>query len=101
MSACDFCNAPHPEWFYPASRFAMEHLGWGSRGGWVACDACSQLIESGEDHKLARRALLHSPDLAIVAAGLSRQERRYLEDEVMQTHRRFRRHRSGPRQGLG
>ena len=101
---CDFCSEPHPEWYYGANKFALADVGFGSAGGWWACETCSQLIENGEDYELLHRSLERSPELAEVNAlmgGLDKQERRYVEDQVMRLHRKFRRARSGPRRGFG
>lgn len=53
---CDFCNATPVAWAYPTSDFTERDVGWGSHGGWAACQRCSTLIETGDREGLDRRS---------------------------------------------
>jgi len=67
---CDFCQAPCPKWEYSASPYSTLVLGeklhtgdivsspiLESDSGWMACQACKQIIESGDRRALAERAV--------------------------------------------
>lgn len=57
---CDFCSEPNPAWKYPAMSFVdFEMCGIASEsvGDWAACDACHELIESGDMDGLANRSI--------------------------------------------
>lgn len=56
---CDFCSSPDVAWSYPAMDFQVvdPQLGWGSRGGWAACDTCHGYIEDGDRKALAQRSI--------------------------------------------
>ena len=62
---CDFCSvvSPDPSWRYPVKDFLVfmatdENASLsGSRGDWMACEACRALIEAGNWNELAGRTL--------------------------------------------
>lgn len=106
MSAvCDFCSDPDPAWFYSASDFAAREAGWGSTGGWAACERCSQLIEEKEDQKVVHERMLGSPLAralsAMVGLQLTKREKRELEDRTWTLYRRFKAQRRGERRAFG
>jgi hypothetical protein len=55
---CDFCSTRQVGWSYFARDFrvADPDLGWGSRGGWAACDSCHEYIEANDRKRLAQRS---------------------------------------------
>lgn len=54
---CDFCSSTEIAWGYTADDFAVGGMGWGSRGGWAACEICHGLIEANEREALAAHSL--------------------------------------------
>lgn len=59
MNRCDFCSSRDVQWTYPARNFAIVVSGsgvWGSRGGWMACGQCAELIERDAVDELLTRA---------------------------------------------
>ena len=62
---CDFCVSQSPVWEYPAQSFKAEATGedigavplLSSAGSWLACQRCSDMIESGSMNDLAKRSL--------------------------------------------
>ena len=75
---CDFCSAPDAEWRHPARSFvgyvAAGVLGE-SVGDWAACQACHQLIVSGDRVRLTERSVVTfvamHPELEAVKADLA------------------------------
>ena len=75
---CDFCSAPDAEWRHPARSFvgyvAAGVLGE-SVGDWAACQACHQLIVSGDRVLLTERSVVTfiamHPELEAVKTDLA------------------------------
>jgi len=105
MSAkCDFCGKLDPEWMYPAVEFAVQDLGWGSSGGWAACESCSTMIEDDNSDGLVRRALDHSAEVKAfrqAMGGFRPDEWREVVRRTRGVHDDFRRSRRGPRRPFG
>jgi hypothetical protein len=103
MSLCDFCNAPHPAWVYPARNFEIADHGWGSDGGWAACEDCAQLIESEQYKQLVNRRMVPSglqqafKDVPGLGGHLSKRELREIEIQTERLFNKFRRARKGGR----
>lgn len=100
VGICDFCSAPHPTWVYPADNFAMQRFGWGSDGGWAACDECSDLIEKKQDDAVINTRMPRVMTAALLKAGmpsLGRAELQIIEQETAKLYKRFKKARSGPR----
>lgn len=55
---CDFCNAPHPPWAYPATDARVPGTPLRAIGHWLACDICAALIDAGDKPGLAARSRL-------------------------------------------
>ena len=57
VAVCDFCSATDRiNWRYPCKDFGDEAHGWGSAGGWAACDNCHSYIEADMWTTIERRA---------------------------------------------
>jgi|SRR5262245_12559577 len=59
---CDFCSSPAVTWSYDVDDFHIVdrpevHEGWGSTGGWAACDTCHDLIEAGDPEAVAMNSM--------------------------------------------
>lgn len=54
---CDFCSAPDPPYYYNAADFQFTKLDWASRGAWVACHDCRDLIERDDWDTLHQRTI--------------------------------------------
>jgi hypothetical protein len=59
---CDFCSSTEIYCGYPAEDFVITGKdmiggGWGSRGGWCACEICYNLIEAGDRAGLISRSV--------------------------------------------
>jgi len=94
---CDFCSTHEVAWSYPAMDFGVvdPKLGWGSRGGWAACEPCHEMIEANDHSGLAKRSVqtffeFHPeiPDLPHV--------RQHVRQHVMLMHASFFNVRTGP-----
>jgi len=106
MSAkCDFCSRPDPEWFYPADTFDMVQMGWGSTGGWTACEECSDLIEAGDNVKVVRGRMMDAPLKEALAEvpglRLTRSERAEVEHHTWALFNKFLNSRRGARRAFG
>lgn len=88
---CDFCRSAEVVWLYPCEDFEVPEAAWASQGAWAACDVCSRLIEGHLWRGLAHRVTVSEPD---VQPGTP------LWVALMDLHRRFNRHRTGPRQAV-
>jgi hypothetical protein len=73
---CDFCNAANPIWRFNARLFVLDYgpIVTASDAGWAACDACRNLILTGDRTGLVDRAVLFAP----VIPGLPESEVRKL-----------------------
>jgi len=94
---CDFCSAPDPEWIYPTHDFAMDAVGWGSRGAWAACEECSALIEAQEYPRLRQRGMAINGNIEALPDEMVKM----LAGAVDQLHAKFRQERKGPRRAFG
>lgn len=58
---CDFCYHPEPIREYPARDFTIPSVrgypDYGSRGGWVACQKCAELLDGGGYDTILNRAV--------------------------------------------
>lgn len=88
---CDFCNSTEPVWNYPADDFPMAEFGGvllASRGNWLACGPCSDLIEAADSIGLTQRSarlyverneLGSANAIAIIAEGMAPVHATFLE----------------------
>ena len=92
--ACDFCLDTRIRWEYPCKTFFIEEIDFGSEGEWLACDRCSERIESGDFGGLAARSLKSWT----MRMGAPQPE---FVDAVGQIQQGFFDHRIGPRTPYG
>ena len=52
---CDFCNDPDPPHELQCADFSV--LAWGSRGSWMACDRCLEVVATQDLDQLTEYAL--------------------------------------------
>ena len=95
---CDFCYELHPTpaFEYPATDFPTIDGIAMSRGSWLACDECAELIERGDLMAVAIRNIDRTPevpqdDIELIAE---------LIGMLVQTYTRFQSHRTGPRHAI-
>ena len=95
---CDFCSSSNPAWEYPAESFGTDATVddtltvplLRSAGSWLACQKCSDLIESGDMNTLAKRSLNAYNDLSDTSYGDE------LLNMILVTHQAFLNRRTGP-----
>jgi hypothetical protein len=90
---CDFCSDPSPVRTFDAETFIDATLDPAaeSRGGWMACGPCAQMIDSEQWETLANRAT----DAFCRKYGVWVQ-RADVRVHVLKTHALFRQHRRVP-----
>jgi hypothetical protein len=100
---CDFCNSPVVVWSYPARDSNMilletmeSNTFLGNRGGWAACEKCSELIEAGDEKGLLEWSL----------KTMREKNKKNMPDEIIrkvmrQVHRAFWENRLGERVRVG
>jgi hypothetical protein len=85
---CDFCSAPEVGWSYDARDFGVVEpaVGWGSRGGWAACEPCHNFIEANDKKGLRERSVKNyyafHPEMAVVPKD-------FVRKSVMMMHEIF------------
>jgi len=89
MMYCDFCKAPNPKQEFPCGDFRMppeepEH--W-SRGAWMACDFCAELVASDQRFELATRSIETYANMT--GSVLDPSEYEELLAVITEGHRRF------------
>jgi hypothetical protein len=61
LAICDFCSEQPITWDIAVDDFAIVYPGvapiWRSTNGWMACEACGELITAGDRPALQARAL--------------------------------------------
>lgn len=117
---CDFCNLildrAKEVWTYPASDFAGKvtgytldldekkkiSMGWGSDGGWSACEFCHDMIEGEHWYALAKRAFdspYQDPLLIEMKEKIAKRDPNYRNQSMFvleQMFNAFKKHRQGP-----
>jgi hypothetical protein len=64
---CDFCHGPDPVWRFHAQPFVVDYgigLQSASDADWAACEACRELIVTGDRAGLVDRAMQVAPRIA-------------------------------------
>lgn len=100
---CDFCGVDRPGWSFPCGEFLMMDVNAlfgedavgpdrASKGPWLACEVCKDLIDEGRIDELSRR----STDLFVKEIPEAVPNRRMLEDVNATAFRNFMAHRAGP-----
>jgi hypothetical protein len=87
---CDFCSDPKPVRVFNAPDFmlAKDSPGYGSRGGWMACQHCGMLIDAGKWDLLQNRAV-DALAAKYKAVGVPHSD---IVKIVVQAHSGFRKH---------
>jgi len=90
VTFCDFCHAPDPPHVFPCRDFvAIEAVpmkqGYLSRGDWMACDVCADLIREDDREGLILRAVV----CYLAAHPEMGQYRGLLEEQLQQTYAQF------------
>lgn len=88
---CDFCSQPNPERVFMCPDFTMDQSpGWPeyrSKGAWIACTPCGELIDKGAWDRLLLRAVDR-----LFPKYQAMMPRRALMDVVRHSHSLFREH---------
>jgi hypothetical protein len=80
---CDFCHASDPIWRFRAEPFVIDY-GIGVRSAsdadWAACEACRQLILTGDRVGLVNRAMEVAPQISGASENEVRELRSWAHD---------------------
>jgi hypothetical protein len=96
--SCDFCSSTEVRWRFPAEDFETTVTRRaGSEGGWVACDICHILVDSGDMDALLNR----SWDLLSTKCPGAKDFRDVLLVNLRTLHQEFAAHRTGPAHLIG
>ena len=90
---CDFCSSTEVRWSFPAEDFETTVTRQaGSEGGWVACDICRILVDSGDMDALLQR----SWDVLSTQCPGAEEFKDALLVNLLTLHQEFAAHRTGP-----
>jgi len=99
---CDFCSNERPTWIYPATDITpleLEERELGAlaemSGGWIACDACHDLIRHDRWDNLADRSVQTMRAISMLPRTLRPAARRVMRAKIEVLHELFRVHRTG------
>ena len=92
---CDFCSAPEVAWSYDARDFGVVEpdVGWGSRGGWAACEPCHNFIEANDKKGLRERSV---ENFYVAHPEMAHIPKKFVRNQCMMMHEIFFQVRIGP-----
>lgn len=91
---CDFCSGTPVAWEYPANDLFSGHKLDISSGGWTACEACYECIETDDRFGLTKRATKGYSEN--IEPDLKGPRKDAIRKQIRRLHDKFFAHRTGP-----